>query len=328
MPVPHSRGRRGFILFQFTHDTVGDPAFPGNHRDHFQCHGAWAQDQRNLARDVGHSRLQPDVARPAVQHQGDQPVKVVQHVPGCRRAGASGAVGTGGGDRHTADPQQFTRGRMAWRAQRDRFKPGADLRGDHCLPFDDQGQRPRPERVCEQIRQPVPFAAGTGSLFIRHVYDQGIVRGPAFRLKDPSHRFHRKRICPKAVHRFRRKGDQAALSQDISGLGDALPVGGQALCSHVSSILQAFCLVQEKQRKRQDCPSACSGDSPKCRCPPFFHPLCSAGRCPATDFYRPLSLARGRGSHLLTRTPFHDLWVKTEGWRTLQVISLHGDYRI
>ena len=77
------------------------------------------------------------------------------------------------------------------------------------------GQRTGPEMICQQLGRIIPHDIFFGTGNIRHMHNQRIETGPAFRCVDVGNCGAVSGICTQSVNRLGRERDQIAAAQQL-----------------------------------------------------------------------------------------------------------------
>ena len=148
-----------------------------------------------------------------------------------RRAHVAERVRAGGGDRRPGGPDQRERRGVAGDAHADRVETGGHEVGHRGLPRQDESERPRPEALGERRDARVRRWSGWGAQTSHprhlagagHVDDQRVERRSHLDREDASDRPGVERVRPQAVDGLGGEGDEAAASEEASGLLRSAP---------------------------------------------------------------------------------------------------------
>ena len=191
-------------------------------RDVLARHGARAQQHRRAARQVDDGRLEPDLARAAVEDEEPR-AELVADMIGRGRAHVAEAIRRRRRDRPAADarecPQELLRHRVRRAAQSHRVLAAGHCVGNDARLLHDDRQGSGPELFRERERRGrrlmPPFAQGRDG---GDVHDQRMIGGAALQREDLRDGLGIRRIGAEAVDRLRRKRDHLARHKQPQGL--------------------------------------------------------------------------------------------------------------
>ena len=157
--------------------------------------------------------LAPDAALAAVYHGVYLPVEVFKHLLRVLRAFRTGGIRRGRGEGKLCTTERLKRQRMVWTAQADRRAPGADYVRHGGLRAQDNRERAGPEPSGKQLRlRGHVLAVFVHRGGVRDHERQRLNCRAALHVVYPPHGAFIQPAARKAIHRFRRHGDKAAVS--------------------------------------------------------------------------------------------------------------------
>lgn len=186
------------------------------------------QTQRLLRHHGNDGRLDPVLARPAVENHRDIVAPELRRdVPCRRRAEPPGRICRRRGQRPVAGRQKLPRNGMSRHPQTDRIETRAGKIAHRPALADgnDERQRPRPQRARESLGTVVEqtFPAGVGRR--PDVSNQRIEPGSVFRREYPGNGLRVSRVCRQTVDRFGRQADEQAVGNGPVSRGKTLGIG-------------------------------------------------------------------------------------------------------
>ena len=218
MPVFHSRSFR-------THPALRIQYCPVHiHRaDHFckhlRCNSSRPQNHGRRYRHVKYRRLHSYIYRSAVNYHINLPVQIMNHMFRCCRTWPSGCIGTGRRHKPARCPDQLQRDRIRGHSDRHCFQTAGSSIGHYITLPEYHCKRARPEMRCQSVRlRRNIYSNAPQILVICNMNNQRIIRRAPFRLICFFCRLFLQCICSQSIYCFRRKSNQSALFQDISGL--------------------------------------------------------------------------------------------------------------